>query len=189
MATQPKVIGRSTIAAGKFLELQALEWRDGQGQARKWESAVRKGDQAAVVIIAVLKPSDHLLLIRQYRPPADGVVLEFPAGLIDGDETSAAAAARELREETGYVGVVTDVTDFAFSSPGMSSERVAFVTLEIDQSLPENAHPAATPDEGEEIEVLTVPRRELRAFCRDQVRDGVLLDSKVIAYALGGAMA
>lgn len=41
---------------------------------------------------------------RQFRPPAGRVVIEFPAGLVDPNETLEECALRELREETGYVG-------------------------------------------------------------------------------------
>lgn len=182
MQERPRVTRRVTKAAGRFLELQALEWVDAAGAVRQWESAARRGSQAAVVIVAVLQPSDRVVLIRQFRPPADGVVLEFPAGLIDAGETPQAAALRELREETGYVGRAGQVSDFAFSSPGMSGETVAFVEVAVEEAA--NVQPTAAPDEGEQIEVLSVPRRELAAFCRAQAAAGIKLDSKVVAYAL-----
>lgn len=47
----------------------------------------------------------ELLLQKQYRPPIDKVVIEVPAGLIDAGETPEECAVRELKEETGYVGV------------------------------------------------------------------------------------
>lgn len=48
----------------------------------------------------------EVLLEKQFRPPAGKVVVEFPAGLVDKGETVEECAVRELREETGYVGVV-----------------------------------------------------------------------------------
>ncbi|KMU90632.1 ADP-ribose pyrophosphatase [Coccidioides immitis H538.4] len=60
-----------------------------------------------VGIVAILeKPSGpELLLQKQYRPPIDKIVIEVPAGLIDAGETPEECAIRELKEETGYVGV------------------------------------------------------------------------------------
>ena len=44
----------------------------------------------------------EVLLIRQFRPPVNGYVIEFPAGLNDKGDTLEEAAKRELLEETGY---------------------------------------------------------------------------------------
>ncbi len=54
------------------------------------------------VQIAAFDPEDRILVTRQYRHAAGTVGLELPCGVVEaGDETPLAAAARELREETG----------------------------------------------------------------------------------------
>lgn len=66
-----------------------------------------------------LKAGCHLgpeiVLQKQYRPPIDKIVIEVPAGLIDEGETAEQAAVRELKEETGYVGQVTEITPLMFN--------------------------------------------------------------------------
>ena len=57
----------------------------------------------------------EIILQKQYRPPIDKVVIEGPAGLIDAGETAEHAALRELKEETGYVGVVTQTSPVMFN--------------------------------------------------------------------------
>ena len=48
------------------------------------------------------------MLQKQFRPPINKVVIEIPAGLVDAGESAAESAVRELKEETGYVGTVTE---------------------------------------------------------------------------------
>ncbi|RZI56720.1 MAG: NUDIX hydrolase [Rubrivivax sp.] len=53
-------------------------------------------------VIVPLFDDGRVLLERQYRYPIGRVVLEFPAGKLDPDETPLRCAMRELVEETGY---------------------------------------------------------------------------------------
>lgn len=63
-----------------------------------------------VGIIAILSKSSgpEIVLQKQFRPPINKVVIEIPAGLVDAGESAAESAVRELKEETGYVGTVTE---------------------------------------------------------------------------------
>ncbi len=55
----------------------------------------------SVEVLAVT-PDKKLILVRQFRPAVGVSMLELPSGHIDAGETAKEAAARELREETGY---------------------------------------------------------------------------------------
>src|SRR5262245_16569151 len=57
-----------------------------------------------VNVVAVTR-TDHVVLIRQYRPGLGAVHFELPAGVVDETDASPEVAAqRELLEETGYGG-------------------------------------------------------------------------------------
>jgi 8-oxo-dGTP pyrophosphatase MutT (NUDIX family) len=54
-----------------------------------------------VNVIALTKEKE-IVLIEQYRQGTEEITLEIPGGMIDAGEEPAAAARRELAEETGY---------------------------------------------------------------------------------------
>lgn len=178
----PRELSRQTLAEGRFLHFQLIRWQDVHGKERLWECAGRKADQQAVMLIAWLKQSDRLVLVRQFRPPAQGFVIEFPAGLVDPGEPAETTALRELHEETGYHGKILRVYPPSYNTPGLSGESTWTVLLEIDESLPENRNPAPNPDEGEQIEVILVGRAELPGFVDRELAAGSRFDSKVMAY-------
>ena len=134
-------------------------------------------------MIAELLPSHRLILIRQYRPPADSPVLEFPAGLIDPGESPEAAALRELREETGFQGTIRRILPRAYNSPGLTGEFIYPVLMEIREN--EQNRTETDFDDSEFIETLLVPENELLDLIEKENAEGTAIDSKVIAYALG----
>ncbi len=186
---KPHVTQRETLAAGHFVNLELLHYRDHTQTERKWEAVQRTGNANAAVIIATLKPDDKILLIRQYRPPLDNFVIEFPAGLIDPGENAAKAALRELREETGYEGTIDSITPGAASSAGLTGELLILVFMSVNTALPQNRHPAPNLQDGEEIEVFAVPKTGLNAFLQKQISQGDILDSRLAAWAAGLQMA
>lgn len=92
----------------------------------KWEYVSRARGIRAAVILAV-DDTDHVILVEQFRVPLGRRTIELPAGLIGDDATNAeenpaAAALRELEEETGYSADRMELIGEFYSSPGMVSE-------------------------------------------------------------------
>jgi nudix-type nucleoside diphosphatase (YffH/AdpP family) len=123
---------------------------------------------------------DTVLLTRQFRLPAylnghpDGMLIEAPAGLLDGEDAET-AIRREAEEETGYrVESVTRVGEY-FMSPGSVTERIAFFTgsYRADARVSGGGGVAS---EGEDIEIIESTLAEALAM----VESGEIVDAKTV---------
>lgn len=100
----------------------------------KWEFVTRKVRRPAVGIVAVTD-EDRVVLVEQFRLPADELVVELPAGLAGDvagaeEESLVEAAQRELFEETGYEASQWTKLITGFSSPGLTDEQTALFLAE-----------------------------------------------------------
>ena len=184
----PRCVRVETVAGGTWLRLDRITYRDGRGKERTWEGASRQGSQGAACMIARLVPSGRYVFIEQFRPPSAAMVLEFPAGLIEPGEPPESTAVRELFEETGYHGEVNWIGQPSPNTPGLSGETAVLVRMTVDESEPENRHPAQACDDGEDITVYTISPDDVPRFLAERTAAGVVIDSKIIAFFLGAGM-
>ncbi|MEM4248573.1 MAG: NUDIX hydrolase [Candidatus Nanoarchaeia archaeon] len=180
-----KILGIEALASGHWLRIEKIIYSDHAGKRRDWESVARNKAKGAVAIVPVLIPTRNILLVSQFRPPANGRVLEFPAGLVDREEEVERTALRELKEETGYIGKILRIFPASFSSPGLSSEAVHLAIAEIDENAEENLTPVPEPDDGESLEVHKVRAELLSEFIDQFVCAGGYVDSKVLSFSIG----
>ena len=176
------VLEEQSLYQGSWSNFVEISYEDEKRQKRKWEVLHRKNDAEAVIIIAKMEPSDRYIIIRQFRPPTNSYLLEFPAGLVDSGETREQTAIRELSEETGYVGEFQKISPRLYSSPGLLSEAVSFAHIQVDESLPENQSPKAKNEPGEFITVFKKSVDEISEFFSQEISQGVKFDAKLYSY-------
>lgn len=82
----------------------------------------------AVVVTAV--EDGRVVFVRQYRPTIRQTQLELPAGIVEADETPTDAAARELREETGFTPTGTAQLGTVWVATGVLRHRRHYVFAE-----------------------------------------------------------
>jgi 8-oxo-dGTP pyrophosphatase MutT (NUDIX family) len=103
----------------------------------------------AVAVLA-MDERGRVLLLKQYRQPAQMSFWEIPAGLLDVDgEDFAAAAARELAEEADLTAERWDVLVDFFNSPGSSSEAIRIYLARELADVPEDQRHVRTDEEAE----------------------------------------
>ena len=111
--------------------------------------------------VAVLALDRHgsVIVTRQFRPGPGRNLIELPGGYVNPGETPQAAAERELREETGYVGSV-EIVGRCFSDSYSSAVKYCAVSRDStavgEQCL----------DDTEFIEVLLLSVKEFRELLR-----------------------
>ncbi|WP_374424959.1 NUDIX domain-containing protein [Chromobacterium sp.] len=161
-----KQLSSELVYQGGFLEVHKDKVALPDGAAATREYILHPG---AVAVLA-LTPDGGLVLERQYRYPAGREFVEIPAGKIDPDEEPAATARRELLEETGYVAERWTYLGTAYPCIGYSNERISYYLAEgLSQQ-------GRRLDEGEFLEVLTVPLEEAMRM----TLSGDICDSKSI---------
>jgi 8-oxo-dGTP pyrophosphatase MutT (NUDIX family) len=74
----------------------------GQGVCGGVAVAARCGEAGVAVTVVLDESAERVLLLRRHRFIVDRLVWELPGGYVDDGEDPAAAAAREVEEETGW---------------------------------------------------------------------------------------
>lgn len=141
-------------------------------------------DTADWVTVVALTTADEIVLVRQFRQGSERVAFEIPGGLIDPHETDpAVAAARELREETGYEAARLELLGEMNPNPAMFSNRCHVFLATGCRRVG-----GLAMDPGEDIEVVTVPLAELdERIRRGEIEHAVVLGSLALWRARGAA--
>lgn len=118
---------------------------------------------------------DEVVLVRQFRFGVWSDSLEIPGGMVDPGEEPLEAAVRELEEETGYVPGKVIHLGSVHPNPAIQTNRChSYLALSCYQKAPPN------PDEGEELVVERVARKQIPKL----LREGAITHSLVVAAFL-----
>jgi ADP-ribose pyrophosphatase len=159
-----------SVYDGHFLKVRRDEVRLPTGKTAFREYIVHPG----AVMIVPIADDGRLIVERQHRYPLDRVLLEFPAGKLDPNETTQHCAQRELREETGFLA-----REWAYA--GRMHNACAYSTEFIEIWLARGLSAGAQElDEGEFVEYFPMDEAELQALAAR----GELTDAKTLVGLL-----
>ena len=131
-------------------------------------------EHSHAVCIVPIDNDGKVVLVRQYRKPAEEALLEVPAGGVEDGEVSEEAVLRELQEEIGYTADHIEHLSSFWVAPGWATEYMhAYLATGLKESRLE-------ADEDENIEVVRLPFDEAVAM----FKTGGINDGKTIAALL-----
>ncbi|KAI0834043.1 NUDIX hydrolase domain-like protein [Hypoxylon sp. FL0890] len=185
-------ISELPVDQAKWVTLKRIDYTDQVGKQRTWEVATRKtrgkaGVDAVAMGNVLLHPSRpaSTMVVIQYRPPLDSYTVEWPAGLVDAEETVEQAAIREFKEETGYDCKVLSISPLQAADPGMSDANMQLVMVEV-QLKEGDEEPEQRLDDGEHIQRVVVPLGELYDRLVEYSKtDRMIVAAKLFHFAAG----
>lgn len=164
---------------GRVISLDVDTVRFPDGSTGELEMVRHPGASAVVPFLSDPAGADpQLLLIKQYRYAAEGVMYEVPAGRLDAGEAPLACAHRELLEETGCRAERMEHLFTMYTTPGFTDEKI-HLFMAVGLTMGE-----AQREADEFIELVKVPLSEALAM----IERGTIQDAKTalaILYAAG----
>jgi 8-oxo-dGTP pyrophosphatase MutT (NUDIX family) len=124
------------------------------------------------VNVLAITPDQQVVLVEQFRHGSGTVELEVPGGMIDPHDVSPEiAGARELREETGYVGESPLIIGTVYANPAIQTNRCHTILVRNCRNL----H-AATLDHAEDLLTRLVPVADLpRLVAEGHIRHSLVV--------------
>lgn len=169
-----KIESIQKLTENQHLNLYHLDARNRKGEPFDYYFASRnpqeklklttKGMEPEGVVIYALtdEAEPRLVLVKEYRYPLDEEIYALPAGLVDAGETPGMAAAREMKEETGftfreYKGGDACFRRPFFMGPGFTDETCCAV---YGTAMPGDGAPEC--EETEDIQVILADKNMVR---------------------------
>lgn len=173
-----QVLERRTLLERRWLSIDEDRVRLANGHEIDEFHVIKTPAWASVLAVT---EDDEVVLVRQYRHGIAGASLELPAGVIEAGEDPLAAAQRELLEETGHAAERWESLAVFAPEPSRHATRAHFFCALGARAVAEHS-----PDDSEEIELVTVPRSSLvELVLRGDVVHGVHVGAILLAERRG----
>jgi 8-oxo-dGTP pyrophosphatase MutT (NUDIX family) len=105
------------------------------------------GELRDYALVVAVTPDRQAVLVRQWKQGVRRITLELPGGMIDDGETPAEAAARELREETGFAAPsLLHLGSFDVDASKASNQGHVFLAVDAEPLHEPEAHEMETPE-------------------------------------------
>ncbi|MDG0842499.1 NUDIX hydrolase [Staphylococcus equorum] len=153
-----KTLHKESIYKGAIIDLEVHDIELPDGQTSKRELVFHNG----AVAVCAINLDNQVILVRQFRKPAEKTLLEIPAGKLEINEERESAAKRELEEETGYIAEDLELITEMYGSPGFSNEKIS-IYLAKDLKIGE-----MNLDDDEFIEIETYDIEEITSMLQNQ---------------------
>jgi ADP-ribose pyrophosphatase len=111
---------KQSIFEGRIISVALENHPLPDGREVTFEMVRHPGGAAALPVLE----DGRIILIRQFRPAADGMVWEIPAGKLEPGEDPADCIRREMEEEVGYRPAEVEPLGSMLSAIGFCDERV-----------------------------------------------------------------
>lgn len=161
------VTGSERVYEGRILNLRVDAVKLANGKTSRREVVEHKG----AVAIVPMRDKNTVVLVRQWRLPAGGALLEIPAGGLEQGEEPDETARRELAEEIGQTPGRLLPLFTCFLAPGYSTEKMyGFLALDLRDA-------PLDPDEDENLEIVPLLLTDALAA----ITTGEIVDAKTIA--------
>ena len=119
-------------------------------------------DTPSWVHVVALTPDKQVIMVKQYRFGTENLSWEVPGGLMEKGEKPEEAGARELREETGYVGKSVELMAAIAPNPAIQNNLCYFVLIRDAEKVE-----ALEWDEHEEILSAAMPHHTVEEWARN----------------------
>lgn len=161
-----RLLTTESIFKGLVFEVDRDRLREANGLEIVREVVRHKGGAGALPVF----DDGSVALVRQYRHPTGGDLLEIPAGKLEAGETPLECAAREVEQEIGWrAGRIEKLCEF-YTTPGFCEEKLyVYLATELEPSTQQL-------DEDEFVEVVYLPLAEaVQMALRGEIEDSKTL--------------